>query len=87
MTMEIAPDIDQRTLVLTRIFKAPIHLVFDAWANPKHLIHWWGPKDFNLPHCEQDFRVGGKYRFCCVVPMVAIIGCAVSTRISNTQHA
>lgn len=64
MTMEIAPDIDQRTLVLTRIFKAPIHLVFDAWTNPKHLVHWWGPKDFNLPHCEQDFRVGGKYRFC-----------------------
>lgn len=62
--MEAGTDIAKRTLVLTRTFQAPAALVFDAWSDPKHLGRWWGPNDFTLPHCEQDFRVGGRYRFC-----------------------
>lgn len=62
--MEPVTDIANRTLVLTRTFQAPATLVFDAWSDPRHLVHWWGPDDFTLPHCEQDFRVGGRYRFC-----------------------
>jgi len=62
--MEAGTDIAKRTLVLTRTFHAPAALVFDAWSYPKHLVRWWGPNDFTLPHCEQDFRVGGRYRFC-----------------------
>lgn len=59
---------DKRTLVLKRILNAPVDLVFQAWSDPKHLARWWGPKDFTLPHCEQDFRVGGKYSFCMRAP-------------------
>ncbi len=66
--MEIAPDIEQRTLVLTRVLHAPSQLVFDAWSHPKHLVQWWGPSGFTLPFCEQDLRVGGKYRFCMRAP-------------------
>ena len=62
--MEPAPDIEQRTLMLTRTFHAPARWVFEAWSHPKHLVRWWGPADFTLPHCEQDFRLRGKYRFC-----------------------
>lgn len=61
-------DIDQRTLVLNRTINAPRELVFAAWTDPKHLVRWWGPADFTLPHCEQDFRVGGNYRFCMRAP-------------------
>lgn len=66
--METATRTDERTLVLTRTLNAPIELVFEAWTDPKHLVRWWGPMDFTLPHCEQDFRVGGKYRFCMRAP-------------------
>src|SRR5436190_2416166 len=66
--MQIAPDTDQLTLVLTRTLSAPRELVFQAWSDPKHLVRWWGPNDFTLPHCEQDFRVGGNYRFCMRAP-------------------
>lgn len=66
--MEAMIDTDQRTLVITRMLKAPAQIVFDAWSDPKHLVRWWGPSDFTLPHCEQDFRVGGKYRFCMRAP-------------------
>lgn len=61
-------DIDQRTLVLTRTLNAPARLVFMAWSHPHHLAKWWGPSGFTLPHCEQDFRVGGKYRCCMRAP-------------------
>ena len=61
-------DTDQRTLVLSRMINAPRELVFEAWSHPKHLVRWWGPNDFTLPYCEQDFRVGGKYRFCMRAP-------------------
>jgi uncharacterized protein YndB with AHSA1/START domain len=66
--METTTDIEQRTLVLTRTLNAPRELVFEAWSDPKHLVRWWGPTDFTLPHCEQDLRVGGKYRFCMRAP-------------------
>lgn len=66
--METLTDAEQRTLVISRMMNAPARLVFDAWSDPKHLVHWWGPTDFTLPHCEQDFRVGGKYRFCMRAP-------------------
>lgn len=68
MNMEPVIDTGQRTLVLTRALNAPRELVFEAWSHPKHLVRWWGPSDFTLPHCEQDFRVGGKYRFCMRAP-------------------
>jgi uncharacterized protein YndB with AHSA1/START domain len=50
-------------LSITRVFDAPRALVFDVWTKPEHLAHWWGPKDFTLPVCEMDFRVGGAWRF------------------------
>ena len=53
-----------RVLLLTRDFQAPRPLVFEAWTDPRHLVRWWGPKDFTLPHYQQDFRVGGSYRLC-----------------------
>lgn len=59
---------EQRTLVIERMLDAPAALVFQAWSHPQHLVRWWGPKDFTLPYCEQDFRVGGKYRFCMRAP-------------------
>ena len=60
--MSTAPK--ERVLVLKRVFDAPRELVFKAWTKPEHLARWWGPKDFTLPFCEQDFRVGGAYRYC-----------------------
>ncbi len=54
----------ERELTIIRIFDAPRDLVFQAWTDPKHLAHWWGPKGFTLPVCTMDFRQGGAYRVC-----------------------
>ena len=39
-TVERASD---RELVVTRMFNAPAHMVFDAWTNPELLKRWWRP--------------------------------------------
>jgi uncharacterized protein YndB with AHSA1/START domain len=53
-----------RELVVTRTFKGPAHLVFDAWTKAELFQRWWAPKSFgvSLLSCELDVRTGGKYR-------------------------
>jgi uncharacterized protein YndB with AHSA1/START domain len=53
-----------RELVITRTFDAPARLVFEAWTTPELLRQWWVPKSSGatLLSCEQDVRVGGRYR-------------------------
>jgi len=53
-----------RELVVTRLFDAPPHLVFRAWADPELFRRWWVPKGagMTLLSCEMDVRTGGKYR-------------------------
>ena len=55
----------ERELVVTRTFRAPAHIVFDAWTRPELLKRWWAPKSFGIcfVSCEADARTGGKYRF------------------------
>ena len=37
--------------------------VFDAFADPEHLRHWWGPHGFTNSFDTFDFRPGGQWRF------------------------
>ena len=55
-------------MVITRVFEAPRALVWKAWTDPKYAMQWWGPKDFTVPFCEMDFRVGGKFLICMKAP-------------------
>ena len=54
-----------REIVLTRLFDAPRHLVFEAMSKPEHIKQWWGNlgDGYSVPVCEVDLRVGGAWRF------------------------
>jgi uncharacterized protein YndB with AHSA1/START domain len=54
-----------RELVITRTFKAPARIVFEAWTKPELIKLWWAPKStgMSLISCKTDVRVGGSYRF------------------------
>jgi uncharacterized protein YndB with AHSA1/START domain len=54
-------ELQDRELVITRIFDAPRQLVYKVWTEPKHIKNWWGPKPFTSPRCEVDLRPGGTY--------------------------
>ena len=57
-----AAELEQRTLLLDRLFGAPRDMVFKAWSEPEHLIRWWGPRGFTSDIEKMEFRVGGAYR-------------------------
>lgn len=52
-------------IVLTRLFNAPRHLVFEAMTKPEHVKRWWGclGEGYSVPVCEIDLRPGGAWRF------------------------
>lgn len=49
-------------LTITRLFKAPPSLVFAAFVEPRHLLHWMGPHARPVISSETDPRPGGKWR-------------------------
>ena len=52
-----------RTIVITRTIDAPRELVFEAWVEPKHIVHWFhASKDWTTPFAETDVRPGGAFR-------------------------
>lgn len=56
-------DTARRELVVTRVLDAPRSLVFEAWTDPRHVVHWWMPEGFGKPDIEKmDVRVGGEWR-------------------------
>jgi len=56
-------SLEDREIVTTRVFDAPRELVFKAWTDPRHLVHWWGPKGFTNTFHECDPRTGGRWRY------------------------
>ena len=54
-----------REITLTRLFDAPVELVFEAMTKPEHVRKWWGILDdrYSVTQCEIDLRPGGKWRF------------------------
>jgi uncharacterized protein YndB with AHSA1/START domain len=56
-------DTSNREIVISRVINAPIERVWDAFTNPEHLVHWWGPDGFTNTFKEIDVRVGGVWRF------------------------
>jgi uncharacterized protein YndB with AHSA1/START domain len=53
-----------REIVMSRVFNAPRHLVWDAFTRPELVKRWLlGPDGWSMPVCEIDLRVGGSYRY------------------------
>lgn len=53
-----------REIVITRTFDAPRELVWDCHTKPELVRRWLlGPPGWEMPVCEIDVRVGGKYRY------------------------
>jgi uncharacterized protein YndB with AHSA1/START domain len=53
-----------RELTITRVFDAPVTLVFKVWTDPEHLARWWGARDWTTSSLKADIRPGGGYRVC-----------------------
>lgn len=72
--VKITPH-DARTIRITRSFKAPRALVFDAMSKPELMKHWFhGAPGWTLTTCEMDLRPGGTYRWVWTGPDGHVMG-------------
>jgi len=52
-----------RELVNSRLLDAPRELVFRAFTDPRHVVHWWGLNGFTNTNHEMRVQPGGVWRF------------------------
>lgn len=51
----------EREITISRLFNAPIELVWEVWTNPDHIKNWWGPDGFTNTIHEMDVKKGGEW--------------------------
>ena len=56
------------TILITREFDAPKHLVYKAWTTPELVKRWWHANRGEVTVAEIDLRVGGEWRWVSVTP-------------------
>lgn len=56
-------ETSEREIVVSRVFDAPVELVFNAWTDKNHVGQWWGPNGFTITTLEMDVKVGGIWKF------------------------
>src|SRR6185436_15339605 len=62
-TMTDTSNTKDREIVLTRVYDAPRELVWEAWTDARHMVHWWGPTGFSTTVKEWQVRPGGVCRY------------------------
>jgi len=50
-----------RELRISRLFNAPVELVWEVWTNPDHIKNWWGPNGFTNTIHLMDVKNGGEW--------------------------
>jgi uncharacterized protein YndB with AHSA1/START domain len=56
------PSAQAPSLTYVRRIRAKPAAVFQAFVDPRELVHWWGPDEGPTLSAETDVRVGGRFR-------------------------
>src|SRR5690242_10414483 len=56
------PQARTDSFVLTRVFDAPVDLVWRCFTEQEHLAKWSAPRGYTITAGEGDVRAGGKWR-------------------------
>ncbi len=48
---------------ITRVYDAPLALVWDAWTDLEQVAQWWGPRGFTITTHNKDLRAGGSWTY------------------------
>jgi uncharacterized protein YndB with AHSA1/START domain len=66
--IENLSGVAERTMLLQRVIKAPVPMVWGAWMNAESLPKWWGPDGFSCRTSRIDLRAGGEWVFDMIGP-------------------
>jgi uncharacterized protein YndB with AHSA1/START domain len=58
----------ERPFIISRVFNAPLDLVWKSWTEAERLKKWWGPKGFIVHTSKVDFRLGGMFHYGMTAP-------------------
>lgn len=50
-------------LKITRLYDAPVKMVWEAWTDPKQASKWWGPRGFTITTHSKDLKPGGIWHY------------------------
>lgn len=53
--------IDDRVLIIERVFPATREALFDAFADPAQMVQWWGPEGSVVRDSAFDLAIGGAW--------------------------
>lgn len=59
---------ENNTIVVKREFATDLELVWKAWTTAELLDQWWGPEPCRAETKTMDFREGGYWLYCMIVP-------------------
>lgn len=59
----MAASSKSNVISITRVYDAPLHMVWDAWTVPEEVAQWWGPRGFTLTTHSRDLRTGGHWHY------------------------
>ena len=48
---------------LTRVYRAPLKTVWNAWTDTDQVAKWWGPRGFSLTTHSKELRPGGIWHY------------------------
>src|SRR5271170_6046806 len=54
---------NSKEIHLTRLYDAPVKLVWEAWTDPAQVAQWYGPRGFTLTTHHMDARTGGSWSY------------------------
>lgn len=60
---DVTKDIENRTLVITAEFAAPVERVFAIYADPRQVEQIWGPKAFPATFVDHELAPGGRVTY------------------------
>jgi uncharacterized protein YndB with AHSA1/START domain len=66
--MSKSDNAKNRTLTIKKTFNAPVETVWEAWTNEEHVVQWWAPPGMPIKVVENNFKVGGKWKYTMPMP-------------------
>lgn len=80
--VQITKDLQNKRVIITRYFDAPVEEVWNAWTDSSLLDQWWAPKPYKAQTKEMNFTEGGYWLYAMVGPDSSKTWCKVEfTRI------
>lgn len=65
---QITKDAQERSILVSRVFDAPIEKVWQAYTESELLDQWWGPSPWKAETKSMNFKEGGYWLYAMVGP-------------------